>query len=272
MFRLLSLVPGGGFGVAPAAVLAGVPLPDAEDLLEELLEAGLLMTSRQDRYRLHDLLRLYAASRHRAEDSTERSFAARSRLRHWLLDTAVLAGRWYEPDYGMPPADPGRLVALDDREQAARWIRTEGDSWLAAFREAAANGEHTRVAEVAEAMHWFSDHWVSWGHWVEVYERAAAAGPPSGTPVWRRPTATTSPGRTGPAPADTTRRWTRPGARCDSPRPPETSSSRRGRTRISAGCGTPSATCRPPPPTTSAPWRCSRRRTTSTGTSRSPAE
>ncbi|EFL30408.1 tetratricopeptide TPR-2 repeat-containing protein [Streptomyces viridochromogenes DSM 40736] len=176
MFRLLSLVPGGDFGVPPAAVLAGVSLPEAEDLLEELLEAGLLLTARQDRYRLHDLLRLYAASRHRAEDGTEGSLAARSRLRHWLLDTAVLAGRWYEPDYGMPPADPGRLVALDDREQAARWIRTEGDSWLAAFREAAAAGEHTRVAEVAEAMHWFSDHWVSWGHWVEVYERAAAAG------------------------------------------------------------------------------------------------
>ncbi|MGW7493641.1 helix-turn-helix domain-containing protein [Streptomyces luteogriseus] len=176
MFRLLSLLPGGDFGAAPAAVLADVPLPDAEDLLEELLEAGLLMTSRQDRYRLHDLLRLYAASRHRAEDGEEVSLAARSRLRHWLLDTAVLAGRWHEPDYGVPPADPGRLVALDDRERAARWIRAEGDTWLAAFREAAAHGEHARVAEVAEAMHWFSDHWVSWGHWVEIYERAAAAG------------------------------------------------------------------------------------------------
>ncbi|GAA4313153.1 XRE family transcriptional regulator [Streptomyces venetus] len=176
MFRLLSLVPGGDFGVPPAAVLAGVSLAEAEDLLEELLEAGLLMTARQDRYRLHDLLRLYAASRHRAEDAAAGSLAARSRLRHWLLDTAVLAGRWYEPDYGMPPADPGRLVALDDREQAARWIRIEDDSWLAAFRETAEEGEHTRVAEVAEAMHWFSDHWVSWGHWVEVYERAAAAG------------------------------------------------------------------------------------------------
>ncbi|MER5830412.1 helix-turn-helix domain-containing protein [Streptomyces sp. NPDC002130] len=176
MFRLLSLLPAGDFGAAPAAVLADVPLPDTEDLLEELLEAGLLMTSRQNRYRLHDLLRLYAAARRRSEDGEERSLAARSRLRHWLLDTAVLAGRWYEPDYGMPPADPGRLVALKDREQAARWIRTEGDTWLTAYREAAAHGEHGRVVEVAEAMHWFSDHWVSWGHWVEVYERAAAAG------------------------------------------------------------------------------------------------
>lgn len=176
MFRLLSLLPAGDFSAAPAAVLADLPLPDTEDLLEELLESGLLMTSGQSRYRLHDLLRLYAAARRRSEDGQERSLAARSRLRHWLLDTAVLAGRWYEPDYGMPPADPGRLVALEDREQAARWIRAEGDTWLAAYREAAAHGEHARVVEVAEAMHWFSDHWVSWGHWVEVYERAATAG------------------------------------------------------------------------------------------------
>ncbi|MFI9612136.1 ATP-binding protein [Streptomyces sp. NPDC052023] len=183
MFRLLSLVPGGDFGLAPAAVLADAPLPDAEDLLEELLEAGLLMTSRGDRYRFHDLLRLYAGSRHRAEDGAQASSAARSRLRCWLLDTAVLAGRWHEPGYGAPPPDPARLVALDDREQAMRWIKAESDNWLAAFREAAENGEHARVIEVAEAMHWFSDHWMSSGHWVEVYERAAAAGAALGDAV-----------------------------------------------------------------------------------------
>lgn len=90
MFRLLSLVPGGDFGMPLAAVLAGASLPDAEDLLEELLEAGLLMTSREDRYRFHDLLRLYARARHRAEDDMEQSAAASSRLRSWLLDTAVV--------------------------------------------------------------------------------------------------------------------------------------------------------------------------------------
>ncbi|MEU5374629.1 MULTISPECIES: helix-turn-helix domain-containing protein [unclassified Streptomyces] len=174
MFRLLSLVPGRDFGVPLAAVVAGVPLPDAEDQLEELLEAGLLMTSPGDRYRFHDLLRLYAAARHRAEDGTT-SAATQSRLRSWLLDTAVVAGRWYEPGFGTPPPDPGRLVALDDRDQALRWIKAEKDNWLSAFREAAENGEHARVTEVAEAMHWFSDNWVSWGNWTEIYRRSAEA-------------------------------------------------------------------------------------------------
>ncbi|WP_328625480.1 helix-turn-helix domain-containing protein [Streptomyces sp. NBC_00353] len=183
MFRLLSLAPGGDFSMPLAAVLAGASLSDAEDLLEELLEAGLLMTYSEDRYRFHDLLRLYARARHRAEDDTEQSAAASSRLRSWLLDTAVVAGRWYEPGYGAPPPDPTRLVALDDPEQALRWLKAESDNWLAAFRTAAEGGEHARVTEVAAAMHWFSDLWVSWCHWVEIYERAAQAGAALGDAV-----------------------------------------------------------------------------------------
>ncbi|WP_203947426.1 XRE family transcriptional regulator [Planotetraspora thailandica] len=183
MFRLLSLVPGQDFSVPLAAVLAGVSLPAAEDVLEELLEAGLLMTYGEDRYRFHDLLRLYARARHRLEDGEEESAAASSRLRTWLLDTAIVAGRWYEPGYGAPPPDPSRLVALDEREQALHWIKVESDNWLAAFREAAKGGEHAKVTEVAEAMHWFSDNWVSWSHWVEIYECAAQAGAALGDAV-----------------------------------------------------------------------------------------
>ncbi|MFC7013424.1 helix-turn-helix domain-containing protein [Streptomyces viridiviolaceus] len=183
MFRLLSLVPGADFSIPSAAVLADTSLPAAEDLLEELLDAGLLMASPGDRYRFHDLLRLYAGARHRAEDGDEASVAAKARLRAWLLDTAVLAGRWYEPEHGAPSPAPGRLVALGDREQAMRWMKTESDNWLAAFREAVETGEHAKVIEVADATIWFSDHWVSWGHWIEVYKRAAEAAAALGDPV-----------------------------------------------------------------------------------------
>ncbi|MFI5997913.1 helix-turn-helix domain-containing protein [Streptomyces sp. NPDC051362] len=183
MFRLLSLVPGGDFGVPLAAVLADTTIPEAEDVLEELLEAGLLATHHEDRYRLHDLLCLYARSRHQVEDSPQRSAADAARLRAWLLDTAVLAGRWYEPGYGAPAPDPLRLVALDSRRQAFQWIKAESDNWSAAFHAAAAEGEHAQVVEVAEAMHWFSDNWVSSGLWVDLYERAAEASASLGDPV-----------------------------------------------------------------------------------------
>ncbi|MEU3183907.1 ATP-binding protein [Streptomyces sp. NPDC006923] len=176
MFRLLSLVPGGDFSLPLAAVLADASLPDAEGLLEELLEAGLLMTAPRGRYRFHDLLRLYARSRHRMEESEQESAEFASRLRAWLLETAVVAGRWYEPDHGAPPPDPSPPVALDSREQALHWLKAESDNWLSAFRQAAEIGEHARVTEVAEAVHWTSQSWVPAGHWVEMYERAAQAG------------------------------------------------------------------------------------------------
>ncbi|MDH6117912.1 transcriptional regulator with XRE-family HTH domain/tetratricopeptide (TPR) repeat protein [Kitasatospora sp. GAS204A] len=183
LFRLLSLVPGADFSAPLAAVLAGVSLPVAEDVLEELLEAGLLMTYRQDRYRFHDLLRLYARSQHRLVDGEQESAAARSGLRSWLLDTVVVAGRGYGPDHGAPVPDPRGLLVLEDRGQALHWIKAESDNWLAAFREAAKGGEHARVDAVSGAMRLISDDWVSWGHWVEIFERAARAAAALGDAV-----------------------------------------------------------------------------------------
>ncbi|RPE31862.1 XRE family transcriptional regulator [Kitasatospora cineracea] len=183
MFRLLSLVPAPDFGLPLAAVLARVPLFDAEDLLEELLEAGLLTTHRDDRYRLHDLLRLYARAQLRQEEGGAAAETSRSRLRAWLLDTAVTAGRWHEPGYGAPPPDPGRLVALEDPEQAMGWLKAEYANWLAAFREAAGLGEHGAVNEVGRALGLVSDNWVSAGHWTEVFETAARAAAALGEPA-----------------------------------------------------------------------------------------
>jgi hypothetical protein len=48
-------------------------------------------------------------------------------------------------------------VDLGTPERAQAWLQTEGDNWLAALRLAAAAGEHRRVVDVAEAVHWFSD-------------------------------------------------------------------------------------------------------------------
>ncbi len=102
MFRLLALVDGPDAGVAGAARLTGQSPFDAEDTLEELVETGLLGADR-DRYRFHDLLRLYARDRLRAEEPAGAAEAARTALHRWLLETTVMAGRWYEPGHGARP-------------------------------------------------------------------------------------------------------------------------------------------------------------------------
>ncbi|MEV1025160.1 helix-turn-helix domain-containing protein [Streptomyces sp. NPDC050264] len=174
LFRRLSLVPGADTSAPAAARLTGQRLYDAEDTLEELVEVGLL-GSDQDRYRLHDLVCLFARTRLAAEEDTEDVHRARADLYRWLLETTVVAGRWFEPGHGAPSADWQGSVDLSSADKALQWLKAEGDNWLAALRAAAAVGEHARVVEVAEALHWFSDHWIFWGHWPEVFGTAVRA-------------------------------------------------------------------------------------------------
>ncbi|GAA3142129.1 BTAD domain-containing putative transcriptional regulator [Planomonospora alba] len=62
MFRLLGRAPGPDIEPHAAAALAGVPVPEAEDLLENLLDAHMLLQREPGRYTLHDLLREHARS------------------------------------------------------------------------------------------------------------------------------------------------------------------------------------------------------------------
>jgi transcriptional regulator with XRE-family HTH domain/tetratricopeptide (TPR) repeat protein len=183
VFRRLGLVPGADFAGPLAAVLAGTGPADAEDALDELDELALLEPAPGGRYRFHDLVRLFARERLATEDPPADRDAAAARMQDWLLDVAVVAGRWHEPEYG-PPAD-GRVgaVSLASAAEATGWLQAEGENWFAALRSAAAAGRSARVVEVAEAMHWFSDHWTYWGHWDEVFRLSSTAAAALGDPA-----------------------------------------------------------------------------------------
>lgn len=179
VFRRLGLVEGPDTGVPMASVLAQAGLDDADDALEELVELGLLQSSAAGRYQFHDLIRLFARQRLVEEETPAERGAAQARMRAWLLDNALRAGRFFEP--GGPPADGGDgLVELAGAAEAQLWLEAEHPHWMAALRAAAARGEHRLVVDVAEAMHWFSDRYLHWTSWVEVYalshEAAVALG------------------------------------------------------------------------------------------------
>ncbi|WP_282087738.1 ATP-binding protein [Streptomyces tendae] len=182
LFRRLALMPGSDASPAAAAQLVGHDVFEAEDTLETLVETGLLGTD-GTRYRLHDLLRLYARTRLMSEESTADADAARAALHTWLLETATVAGRWYEPDYGAPPVDWRGTVDLSSADLARAWLQAEGANWLAAYRAAAVAGDHATVVEVAEALHWFSDQWTFWGHWPEIFDTAARSAQALGDPL-----------------------------------------------------------------------------------------
>ncbi|WP_327087434.1 helix-turn-helix domain-containing protein [Nonomuraea sp. NBC_01738] len=175
VFRRAALAAAPEFGVPLAAVLAQVDLAEAEDALEELVELGLLASPYSGRYVFHDLVRLYARAQVEQEESGEARLAACSRMEDWLLGVAVVAGRWFEPEYGAPPPEWRSLVALDSRQQAGDWLQSESTAWLEALRSATGRGEHATVVEVAASMHWFASTWSRWGHWREVFELSAGA-------------------------------------------------------------------------------------------------
>ncbi|MFJ7066056.1 helix-turn-helix domain-containing protein [Streptomyces sp. NPDC101115] len=175
LLRLLSLVPGPTMTAAYGAALTATGVFDAEDVMEELVEAGLLQTTFTGRYQLHDLLRLFARARLSVEEEPGEREAADDRLRTWLLDTAVVAGRWYKPAYGAPPPTWQGLVPLETAEEARAWLDGEAFAWFAALRDAARRGEHTRVVETADALEWYCALSLFWGHWTEVFRLSSEA-------------------------------------------------------------------------------------------------
>ncbi len=135
-FCLLGLWTGPSISAAAAAALFGIPEYSAEDALEVLVDAHLLESVGTDRYRFHDLLRVYAAER--AEDdlpAAERE-AAVSRLLAWYLRTADAAATAVSPHrYDIPlaaAAGAGPALAFGAAEEALAWYDSERANLVAA--------------------------------------------------------------------------------------------------------------------------------------------
>ncbi|WP_307787146.1 ATP-binding protein [Streptomyces musisoli] len=176
--RRAALAAGPDFSPETVALLAGLPPADAAACAEELTDAGLLHSApATDRYRFHDLLKLYAAEQSQAEDSSQERDAALDRAARWMLRRATAAALHFDVEHhrDAPHGDPDPDGAPVGREEARAWLETERLQWLAALRRAHDTGHHRQVVDTAEAMHWFSDLNQHWELWVEVYRRSADA-------------------------------------------------------------------------------------------------
>ncbi|MFD6181927.1 NB-ARC domain-containing protein [Streptomyces goshikiensis] len=183
VFRNLAVVPGRDLDAALTAVAGGMPVADAWDALDELVDLGLLQDGAAGRYRYHDLVRLFARDRLQEEETAAGQRALTERVMSWLLRMATMSGRWFEPGYGRPDRPDPDLAVLSSAEEADGWLRVNVDNWLGAIRGAAGNGRHALVLECAESMHWFSDRWAHSPHWKEVFALGAAAAGALGEPA-----------------------------------------------------------------------------------------
>ncbi|MGW4943883.1 BTAD domain-containing putative transcriptional regulator [Actinoplanes sp. NPDC004185] len=138
MFRLLGLHPGERFEALAAAALADEPLASARDLLDDLVDVHLVEEPEPEIYRLHDLLREYAAVL-AADLSAEDRRGAVARLLDFHLHAFVAANDGPQRTLTMadldlgPPRRPDLAAALAD--PAAHLERERPN--LAAFAAAA---------------------------------------------------------------------------------------------------------------------------------------
>ncbi|WP_033433789.1 AfsR/SARP family transcriptional regulator [Saccharothrix syringae] len=153
-FGLLGAAPGPDIGVAAAAALCGLTRPRAAAVLRVLERVSLAQQHSAGRYRMHDLVRLYAGAR---PEPGERAAALR-RLVDFYLHTAVTADRFLEPHrrpLDTAPTVPEHPYPVADNAAAMTWFAAEHACVAAAQQTAADHGWDTAAWQLAWAVNTF---------------------------------------------------------------------------------------------------------------------
>jgi tetratricopeptide (TPR) repeat protein/transcriptional regulator with XRE-family HTH domain len=185
LFGRLGLLEAPDVAAWAAAALLGSPLEQAAELADRLVDARLLEVAGRDatgqvRYRLHDLVRLYARERAEAEDPpTERTAALARALGAWLhlaeCADARLGNPFLEPVYGQAPrwlvdrATSQRLLA-----DPLAFLEAERAGLVAAVAQAACLGMAGFAWELTSALTQFFATRVHLDEWRRCAEQALA--------------------------------------------------------------------------------------------------
>ena len=154
LFRLLALNPGSDTATEAAAALAGAPAGQVRPLLAALAGASLVTEQPVggDRWRMHDLIRLYAAELGRDAACDDQSGAALDRLLEYYRDTAEAANEHLRalPGQAVPERFGGRADAL-------AWLDAERPTLVAAVTLAATSGRSRTAVSLASRLALFLD-------------------------------------------------------------------------------------------------------------------
>ncbi|WP_328608976.1 tetratricopeptide repeat protein [Amycolatopsis sp. NBC_00345] len=153
LFRHLGLVPGTDIGTAAVASLVGLPAHLIRRQLRTVESAHLVEQHRPGRFRMHDLVSLYARDRARTDLPAESQDQAIRRLADFYLHTAFKAEHLLDarrPSIDLPPANPGcHTTAPRNRAAAERWFTEEHANLLAAQQLAIRHSWHDKVWRIA---------------------------------------------------------------------------------------------------------------------------
>ncbi|MFG1817809.1 BTAD domain-containing putative transcriptional regulator [Kribbella sp. NPDC049174] len=151
-FRLCSLHPGDDFSADSTGILLGIPTTAADRVLEDLLEANMLLQQAKDRYRFHDLLGLYSR-RLLAEDAEDaEGETARTRLYSWYAEAVTAALDWVYPQLVRLGVHPEPVSFFGSEAEAVEWLDAELPALLAVVKDAVRSGDRSLSWRIADQL------------------------------------------------------------------------------------------------------------------------
>jgi len=168
VFRLLGLHPGPTFTTHLAASMADLPPATARAAVAELAAAHLAIGAGPDRYRYHDLVRLFARQCATVDCEPGRRDAAEADAIDWYLAVAHAANQIIDPGRDRvtpaPRRPPGHLPFAPDRPAAEDFLDAERGNLLPVVRYATEHGHHTAAWQLTYLL---TSFYASRGHWGE---------------------------------------------------------------------------------------------------------
>ncbi|WP_461110344.1 AfsR/SARP family transcriptional regulator [Streptomyces calidiresistens] len=155
-FRLLGLVEGPDISLRAAAALLDRDPEDTEEVLESLVDTSLLESAAPGRYRLHDLVRLFARACAERDEAPAAGRAATDRLLDFHLAGACRVFAMERPGDrtvehlagGIREAAPGVPRAPGDTAGTREWLFAEAECLLACARQGARGGRAGKAADL----------------------------------------------------------------------------------------------------------------------------
>jgi tetratricopeptide (TPR) repeat protein/transcriptional regulator with XRE-family HTH domain len=167
VFRLIGLAGLPAICLPAAAALTGQPVDEAATALQILTDAHLLQSPEPDRFRMHDLIRLYAAELSASEETAQSRNEALHRLLTWYLHSVDAGVRLLDSGRRRfpleAPATGTTPLSFSSRRDALAWLETERTSFPHALRLATDSGMPQICWELAILLREFTD-WAGYFH------------------------------------------------------------------------------------------------------------
>lgn len=190
LYRLIGLLDSATVSAWVAAALLDVSLTEAEELVERLAEADLIVPDGRGNYRMHDILRVFARERLAEETPGAERDEALGRVLAAYFALADEADGWFSRRnsaiWDRPPQWPLAVTREDLIAEVApdlAWFDAERANLLSLTAQALSLGQWPWVWRLASAMWQYFEFANRWPEWFATFTEANQAAQQAADPV-----------------------------------------------------------------------------------------